>query len=59
MNILTTKEVSKLLKLHYRTVITLSNNKTLPAFKIGGSWRYNEEEILNLVSTKKVTDDRL
>jgi len=43
--VLTVKEVSKYLKIHPGTVYRLVNAGELPAFKVGGNWRFSREEI--------------
>ena len=41
----TVEEVAKALKLHPYTIRRLSREKKIPAFKFGGQWRFNKEEI--------------
>lgn len=43
--ILTLKEVAKLLKVAEKTVYTMAQNKELPAFKVRGQWRFRREDI--------------
>lgn len=43
--ILTLKEVSDFLKVTERTIYRLAANKQIPAFKVGGSWRFSRAEI--------------
>jgi excisionase family DNA binding protein len=43
--VLTVKEVSKYLKIHPGTAYRLVNAGELPAFKVGGNWRFSREEI--------------
>lgn len=44
--ILNVGEVSKLLKLHPRTVYRLAQNGMIPAWRVGKSWRYLKSEIM-------------
>jgi excisionase family DNA binding protein len=39
-NILTIREVAEFLKLTEKTVYRLVSEDKLPAFKVGGSWRF-------------------
>ncbi|RMG95846.1 MAG: DNA-binding protein [Deltaproteobacteria bacterium] len=43
--ILTLKEVAKLLKVAEKTVYTMAQNKELPAFKVRGQWRFRRSAI--------------
>ena len=40
---LTPNEVSKILKLHPFTVTRLAREGKLPAFKVGGVWRFRKD----------------
>jgi excisionase family DNA binding protein len=44
--ILNVGEVSKLLKLHPRTVYRLAQNGMIPAWRLGKSWRFLKSEIM-------------
>ena len=43
--ILTLKEVSAYLKVTERTIYRLVAGKKMPAFKVGGSWRFKKADI--------------
>ena len=43
--ILTIKEIADYLKVTERTIYRLAAAKQLPAFKIGGSWRFSRKDI--------------
>ncbi|MBB3525942.1 helix-turn-helix domain-containing protein [Rhizobium sp. NZLR1b] len=43
--ILTLPEVAQLLKVAERTVYTMAQKGQLPAFKVGGQWRFQRIEI--------------
>jgi excisionase family DNA binding protein len=44
-DILTILEVAKYLKVAERTVYRLAAAKKIPAFKVGGAWRFSRVEI--------------
>jgi len=41
----TVDEIAKSLKLHPYTVRRLCREKKIPAFKFGGQWRFNKQDI--------------
>ncbi len=43
--ILTIKEIADYLKVTERTIYRLAAAKQMPAFKIGGSWRFSRKDI--------------
>ena len=44
-SILTIKEVAEYLKVNERTVYRLAGAKKIPAFKVGGTWRFRTADI--------------
>lgn len=44
-NILTMKELSKYLKINEKTAYKLTASNKIPAFKVGGAWRFRKKEI--------------
>lgn len=44
-NILTIKQLASYLQLNERTVYRLAADGQLPAFKVGGSWRFRRADI--------------
>jgi excisionase family DNA binding protein len=44
--ILTVAQVSKLLKLHQRTIYKLVRNGVIPGWRVGKSWRFLKSEIM-------------
>jgi excisionase family DNA binding protein len=44
-SILTIKEVAEYLKVNERTVYRLAGAKKIPAFKVGGIWRFLRSDI--------------
>ncbi|MEM7620633.1 MAG: helix-turn-helix domain-containing protein [Pseudomonadota bacterium] len=44
-DIMTMKEVADYLKLNEKTAYRLTSEGKLPAFKVGGSWRFQKSEI--------------
>ena len=43
--IMTLKEVARLLKVAKKTVYTMAQRKEMPAFKVHGQWRFRREDI--------------
>jgi excisionase family DNA binding protein len=43
--ILTIPEIAKYLKVTVRTIYKLAAARKIPAFKVGGSWRFSKAEI--------------
>ena len=41
----TAEEISKYLKLHPYTIRRLAREKKIPAFRVGGQWRFRKDEI--------------
>lgn len=54
-DILTIKEVAAYLKLTEKTAYRLAANGEIPGFKVGGSWRFSREEILECIKGRKKT----
>lgn len=44
-DIMTIKEVAAYLKLNEKTTYRLTSEGKIPAFKVGGSWRFRRDEI--------------
>lgn len=51
--ILTLKEVAQYLKLTEKTAYRLAAEGKLPGFKVGGSWRFKREDILQWIEEQK------
>jgi excisionase family DNA binding protein len=51
--ILTLKEVAEYLKLAEKTAYRLVLEGKLPGFKVGGSWRFKQEDILKWIEDQK------
>ena len=49
--ILTLEEVAAYLKAGKRTVYRLAQEGRIPAFKLGGSWRFRRAELDNWIAT--------
>ena len=47
-DVLTAEEVAEYLRIHPYTVRRLARDGKLPGFKVGGQWRFNNEEIKKL-----------
>jgi len=52
--ILTVGQVSKLLKLHQRTIYKLARNGTISGRRVGKSWRFLKSEILKWFEKRDV-----
>jgi len=48
-DIVTAKELARYLKLTESTIYKLVSRRELPGFKIGGSWRFDLDEILKMI----------
>ena len=44
-DIMTIKEVAAYLKLNEKTTYRLTSDGKIPAFKVGGSWRFRRDKI--------------
>ncbi|MDC9720170.1 MAG: helix-turn-helix domain-containing protein [Gammaproteobacteria bacterium] len=51
--ILTLKEVAEYLKLAEKTAYRLAAEGKLPGFKVGGSWRFQREDVQKWIEEKK------
>ena len=51
--IVTAKELGDYLKLSDSTIYKLASEGEIPGFKIGDSWRFDMEEILDRIKVKK------
>ncbi len=54
--ILTLKEVAEYLKLAEKTAYRLAAEGKLPGFKVGGSWRFKQEDVLLWIEEQKHKD---
>lgn len=54
--ILTLKEVATYLKLAEKTAYKLAAAGKLPGFKVGGSWRFKQEDIDRWIEQQKSTN---
>ena len=52
--ILTLPEVASLLKVAEKTVYTMAQKAHLPAFKVGGQWRFKRVDIDRWIEQQKV-----
>jgi len=43
--ILTVKDLSEYLRCHQSTIYRLVQTREIPAFRLGGSWRFNIDQI--------------
>lgn len=54
--ILTLPEVAQLLKVAEKTIYTMAQRRTLPAFKVGGQWRFRREDLNKWIDGQKLSD---
>jgi len=52
--ILTVREVANMLKFNEKTVYRLAAEARLPAFKVGGSWRFRVEDLDNWIAEELI-----
>jgi len=52
-NFVAAKELSRYFKLSESTIYKLAAKGKLPGFKIGDSWRFEMEKILEMIQRKK------
>lgn len=50
--IITPADVAVLLKMHLKTVYKLAEKGVIPGKRVGRSWRFNRNDVLDLVSRK-------
>jgi excisionase family DNA binding protein len=56
ITVLTVEEVSQFLRIHRSTVYRLLRKRSIPAFKLGSDWRFNQESIERWVKQLEVPD---
>lgn len=56
--ILTLKEVAAYLKLAEKTTYRLASEGKLPGFKVGGSWRFKEDDLEKWIELAKSSQCR-
>lgn len=54
--ILTIKQVADYLKVTERTIYRLAAAKKIPAFKVGGTWRFSRADIDNWIRQQSSVD---
>lgn len=59
VKVMTVKEVSDYLRIHPSTVYRLIKRRQIPAFRIGGDWRFNIEAIDDWRMRREVKSDPL
>jgi excisionase family DNA binding protein len=52
--ILLIRDVAEYLKVTERTIYRLAAAKKIPAFKVGGSWRFSKSDIETWIKTQSV-----
>jgi excisionase family DNA binding protein len=54
--VLTLEEVAQFLRIHPSTVYRLLRKHTIPAFKVGSDWRFNQESVEKWVKKLETTE---
>lgn len=57
LEVLTLPEVAVYLKVTERTIYRLAGSKRIPAFKVGGVWRFSRTEIDNWIRLQSSSDN--
>lgn len=57
LEVLTLPEVAGYLKVTERTIYRLAGSKKIPAFKVGGVWRFSRAEIDNWIKLQSSLDN--
>ncbi len=57
-DVLTLAEVAAYLKVTERTIYRLAGAKKIPAFKVGGVWRFRKTDIDAWINAQSVDSDR-
>jgi excisionase family DNA binding protein len=55
--ILTIREVAEFLRVTEKTIYRMASEKRIPAFKVGGSWRFDKADIEKWIQENKKNDD--
>ena len=53
--VMTLEEVAEFLRVHASTIYRLLKKGSIPAFKLGGEWRFNKESIEQWVSEREAS----
>jgi excisionase family DNA binding protein len=54
--VLTLDQVAEFLKVHPSTVYRLLKKHSIPAFRIGSDWRFNQESIEKWIATSEAAE---
>ena len=57
-DLMTTKEASEYLQLSYMTLYKLAQQDDIPAYKLGGHWRFNKKVLDEWFANKSQVIDR-
>jgi len=52
--VMTLQQVAKYLNCHYSTAFRLVHSGTLPAFRLGGDWRFRRSDIEKWIADRQV-----
>jgi excisionase family DNA binding protein len=57
-DILTIHDLANYLKINEKTAYRLVSEGKIPGFKVGGSWRFNRDEIVSWAKSKQKESDK-
>ena len=57
-DIMTIHDLANYLKINEKTAYRLVSEGKIPGFKVGGSWRFNRDEILSWAKSKQKESDK-
>jgi excisionase family DNA binding protein len=55
---LTLEDVAQFLKVHPSTVYRLLKNRSIPAFKVGSDWRFNQDSIERWIKEREAEQNK-
>ncbi len=56
--VLTLEDVAQFLHVHPSTVYRLLKNRSIPAFKVGSDWRFNQDSIERWIKEREAEQDK-
>lgn len=54
--VLTLDQVAEFLKVHPSTIYRLLKKHSIPAFKVGSDWRFNQDSIEKWIATREAVE---
>jgi excisionase family DNA binding protein len=56
--VLTLEDVAQFLHVHPSTVYRLLKNRSIPAFKVGSDWRFNQDSIERWIKEREAEQNK-